>query len=136
MSDLLERVLAHEGFSRTPYPDPLSGGEPWTWGHGLTYITEEESRAIVASRLYKLRDNLIVKHPWLNQRDPELIDVLCEMAFQLGWGGLHKFQKMFAALKEGAYATAADEGLDSQWARQTPKRAKALMTIVRGLRSR
>jgi len=36
MSELLERILEHEGFSEKPYLDTVG---VWTIGHGLTFIT-------------------------------------------------------------------------------------------------
>ena len=56
---------------------------------------------------------------------------LANMAFQMGISGLIKFEKMFAALDEGDYNTAADEALDSLWARQTPNRAERVTDVIR-----
>lgn len=130
MSDLLKRVLEHEGFREKPYQDTLG---VWTIGHGLTWLSEEESARIVADRLAEIRSDLLAAHPWLSERHNELIDVLTEMAFQLGWSGLHQFKRMWAALRDGDYVTAAAEGLDSRWAKQTPNRANELMDIVKCL---
>lgn len=130
MSDLLKRVLKHEGFRAKPYQDHLG---VWTIGHGITWISEEESSAIVASRLYDLRSRLIDAHPWLSARPEPLTEVLVEMCFQLGWSGCHAFKRMWAALEAEDYKEAAAEGLDSRWAEQTPNRANDLMDIVRDL---
>jgi len=129
---LLERVLEHEGFESKPYPDPISGGDPYTFGHGLTYITEAESRRIVTERLEQLRDAMVAIHPWLSESPIEVLEVVVEMAFQMGIRGTNLFRKMWVALQRGDYETAADEMLDSRWAKQTPNRAKALSDIVRG----
>jgi lysozyme len=49
--------------------------------------------------------------------------VLVSMAFQLGVQGLFKFKKMWSAIANKDYDTAAKEMLDSKWAKQTPARA-------------
>jgi lysozyme len=57
------------------------------------------------------------------------------MCFQMGKKGVVKFVKFHAALKRGDFNTAADEMLDSKWAKQTPDRAKRLAARVRALTS-
>lgn len=122
---LLERVLEHEGFKASPYQDTQG---VWTIGHGLTYLTEDESEFIVDCRLEDILERLHIEYDFEDQ----IMDVLAEMVFQMGWTGVHKFRKMFAALDANDYALAADEMLDSKWATQTPNRARVLSDIVRG----
>lgn len=131
--NLLERVIEHEGFEPKPYPDPLSGAEPYTFGHGLTYISEFESTWIVTRRLKQHRKSLMELHPWLSQQPEKLIDVVVEMSFQMGVVGVNKFRKMWGAIQRKDYQTASAEMLNSRWANQTPSRARALAAIVSGL---
>ncbi len=56
---------------------------------------------------------------------------LVNMVFQLGLTGVLKFRKMIQYLKVGNYEAAADEGLDSKWARQTPNRARRVTEVIR-----
>ena len=127
---LLEKVLEHEGFRAKPYQDTLG---IWTIGHGLTWISEDESKEIVLKRLFDLGDNLMDTDEWLTGHPRAVLEVLTEMAFQMGLRGVRNFKKMWAALEQKDYATAADEMLDSKWASQTPNRAKALSQIIRDL---
>ena len=127
MSELLDQILLHEGFSEKPYLDTVG---VWTIGHGLTFITAEESEHIVANRLPKIQGRLRSAHP--DYIEP-VIDVMTEMVYQLGWVGTHKFKKMIEALDDANYCKAAGEGLDSKWAKQTPRRAGELMAILRDL---
>ena len=53
------------------------------------------------------------------------------MIYQLGFGGFNGFKRMIQALKDMNYGIAADEGLDSLWAKQTPYRANKLTTVIR-----
>ena len=53
------------------------------------------------------------------------------MVFQIGFSGVMKFRKMIANMQEKNWKGAADEMLDSLWAKQTPSRANRLADIVR-----
>ena len=58
--------------------------------------------------------------------------VLISMVFQMGLAGVLKFHKMLVALERRDFDTAADEMLDSDWARvQTPARARKLAQMMR-----
>jgi len=131
-TDLLERVIRHEGFKDKPFLD--SEGVA-TIGHGLTFLTEEESKRIVANRLENFEMRLMNVEPdffnALNQ--PEVLNILIEMSYQLGLQGCLNFRKMWAALKTKDYPTAADEMIDSQWHQQTPERCEEMAGIIRSL---
>ena len=62
---------------------------------------------------------------------PEVEGVILEMVYQLGFSGFCKFKKAIANMKDRNWKGAADEMLDSLWAKQTPNRAKQLSEIVR-----
>ena len=126
---LLLRTCLNEGFKDKPYQDHLG---IWTIGHGLTYITPAESREITRLRLLGLENNLLVRYRFLLEAPSPVVSVLVEMAYQMGLTGLNGFVKMLTAIELGDYETAAFEGLDSKWAKQTPNRANRLMAIVRG----
>lgn len=58
--------------------------------------------------------------------------VLTDMCFNLGYSGTSKFKKMLYALKNGLYDDAANEMLNSLWAKQVGNRAIKLSTLMRG----
>lgn len=58
-------------------------------------------------------------------------DVLIEMVFNLGYSRLSGFKKMFAALERKDYDGAANEMLDSKWARDVGERARTLAYFMR-----
>lgn len=146
LQDAVDSILRHEGFRERPYIDPLAkdripahaykaiekywGELTPTFGHGLTYITKEESKGIVGRRVHEL-DGELSKYSWYNNLPGEVKSVIIEMGYQLGLAGLKKFHNMVAALERRDYATAADEMLDSLWARQTPGRAHELADRIR-----
>lgn len=58
--------------------------------------------------------------------------VLTDMMFNLGYTRLSKFKKFLYALKTGSYEAAANEMLDSNWAKQVGNRAIKLSTLMKG----
>lgn len=130
----IKSILEHEGFKSKPYPDPLTKAEPYTFGHGLTYITEEESIQLLTNRVNTVIDSLTTIKPWLMYRPYTVIEVVVEMGYQLGVSGCLSFRKMWDALEAKDYETAANEMLNSKWAKQTPSRAKALSDKIRGIK--
>jgi len=119
--NIYESIEQHEGHREKPYLD--TKGIP-TFGIGLTYITLEESRAVVKMRVDYIISRIGNK---IKNLSPVQQDVLIEMAYQLGITGLFKFKKMWVAISRHDYQEAAREMLDSQWARSdSPGRAKEL----------
>ena len=53
--------------------------------------------------------------------------VLIDMCFNMGWGKLSGFKKMFAALEREDYAEAAVQMKDSKWYRDVGRRADTLI---------
>ena len=125
---LIERIGVNEGFRSKPYQ--CSEGV-WTIGHGFTWITKEESFSILTSRISQLHLQLLDDLDWYKDMPPEVKGVIIEMCFQMGFAGFCKFKKAIANMKDHDWKGAADEMLDSLWARQTSNRANLLADIVR-----
>lgn len=58
-------------------------------------------------------------------------EVIINMVFNLGVGGVGKFKKMIRAMEDGYWRQAASEMLDSKWARQVGQRALRLAEKMR-----
>ena len=125
---LIERIGVNEGFRSKPYQ--CSEGV-WTIGHGLTWLTEEESLHILTGRISQLHLKLGEKLDWYKDMPPEIQGILIEMVYQIGYSGVMKFKKMIANMIDKDWKGAATEMLDSRWAKQTPNRANRLADIVR-----
>lgn len=69
--------------------------------------------------------------PWTAKLDRVRQDVLCNMAFQMGIGGLKQFRFTLGAVRTGQYGLAAKAMLQSKWAKQTPERAAELAEQMR-----
>jgi len=114
----------HEGFKDKPYQDTRG---VWTFGHGLTYITKQESLMIMRHRIkVEYLPQLRCLIPFFDKLTPNRQEVLLNMTYNLGIGGLAGFKKMITALVDGDYAKASKEMLDSNWSRQVGQRSKDL----------
>ena len=125
---LIERIGVNEGFRSKPYQ--CSEGV-WTIGHGLTWLTEEESLHILSGRISQLHLKLLDDLDWYKDMPPEIQGVIIEMCFQIGFSGVMKFRKMIANMQDKNWKEASKEMLDSLWAKQTPNRAKELSEEMR-----
>ncbi len=128
------QIKTDEGCELHAYPDPLSGGEPYTVGYGATgpqigpdtVWTQDEANADLQARLEALCVALDGKIPWWSGLNLPRQAVLLNMSYNLGVGGLMGFPHMLASAEAGDYSRAADEMLNSKWARQVRNRANRL----------
>jgi len=136
--ELMERIKLHEGFVPKVYKDSL-GFKTIGYGH-LCKSDEiwEEGKEYSKEHLgliFKTDFNNALSHA--NSLTSELDlhqkakEVIIEMIFQLGIGGVMKFKMMWKALKEKDYTEASEQMLDSLWAKQTPNRAQSLSDVMR-----
>lgn len=116
-------ILTNEGYRQTPYEDSegiLTVGVGFNLEQGFTL---EECMLIVNHRLDRLVAELCNRVPvYLKVCQVRKI-VLLDMAYNLGVNRLLGFRKMLAALNEGDYQLAANEMLDSRYAKQVKGRA-------------
>ena len=76
--------------------------------------------------------NKLVQHEWFNKLDENRRVVLVDMAFQMGTTGMLLFAGMINELRAGRWYAAAEECLDSKYAREdTPNRANRNAEILR-----
>jgi len=132
VNDLLESIKKHEGFVEHVYEDSL-GIKTIAYGFKLDLLTIDEDIAeeMLIRKLEKLKRNANSRFKWLEDMPQEVQSVVLNMCYQLGVTGVSKFRRAISALQEGDWDEAANEMLDSLWARQTTNRAKELSNIVR-----
>tara|TARA_R110002072_G_scaffold273239_5_gene433974 strand:+ start:11257 stop:11727 length:471 start_codon:yes stop_codon:yes gene_type:complete len=129
-------IARHEGYSEKPYKDTEG---VLTIGIGRNL----EDRGLSADEvMYLFRSDLRIAaqdaaklfHN-ISALDPLRQAVLLDMAFNLGYNRLAGFEKFRAAVALRDFDLAADEMLDSKWARQVGKepdqRAGRLARIMR-----
>ncbi len=135
MSTLSEKVMqkieAEEGRKHQVYT--CTAGK-LTIGVGFNIedvpIPDEVIDYWLTFNLNKLRRELI-EFKWFNDSPPFAKLVLVDMAYQMGLSGILKFKNMLSAISCKDYEKAADELLDSKYARQTPARANRNAEILR-----
>jgi lysozyme len=137
LAKAVESIKRWEGCRLTAYPDPGSGGVPWTIGYGST--RDEQGRAIVPGTTWtqeraearlaaevaefaKGVDKLIGAAP----TTPGQRAALVSLAYNIGLGAL-KESTLLRLHKEGDYAGA--EGQFSRW-------SKAAGRVMQGLVNR
>jgi lysozyme len=95
-------------------------------------ISPRESAMFIQNDTYEISEELYKIFPWFEELDEVRQVVLGCMAFQMGIDELLGFHETLQAVEYGAYAKAAQEMLDSDWARkETPARAKRLSEMMR-----
>jgi lysozyme len=127
-------IRSDEGFRAEAYPDPLTGGDPWTVGFGCTGTdikkgtrwTLAQAVAEQMKRRQEIERALDQAIGWWRGMIDERQDVLVNMAYNLGVPGLLAFHHTLAAAESDDYTHAAAGMLASKWATQVPKRAKRL----------
>ena len=128
------QVASDEGCRLTAYPDPLSGGDPWTIGYGATGAgiargtvwTQDRCDADLLQRLTALCAILDTQIPWWRALGAARAAVLVNMAYNLGIHGLLGFPHMLACCQASDWAGAHDQMLSSTWAKQLPERSLRL----------
>lgn len=123
------QIIIDEGFVPYVYKDTLG---IYTIGHGLTYITEEESKNIVKQRINESYEFI---NKELDKRNISLDEfrksILLNMCFQLGHSGVLAFKDMWQSLGNMDYDGAANAMLDSLWHEQTKNRCERLAKWMR-----
>ena len=140
--ELKEQIKEHEGFVPRTYKDSLGKRtigfghlcvEPEQWDDDKEYTKEELERVFDNDFQEALKN----AESLIGERSINFIakQVIIEMVFQLGIGGVGKFKKMWLALDKEDYGEASFQMMDSLWAKQTPNRAEKLSQKMRSAKT-
>lgn len=124
----IAQVKKHEGFSKNMYRD--MGHYSVGYGTNLSYITEPEAHMLLVHRL-AIRYSKLQDLSWFRNLNANRQQIMLNMSYQVGHGGLLKFKKMIKALKKRHFKTAANEMKKSRWYRQSGARSKELVRLMR-----
>lgn len=131
MSKMLDILKRHEGLRLMPYK--CTAGK-LTIGYGRNLedrgISTEEAEMLLHNDIHNCINQLDVRLPWWKDQPEPVREVLINMCFNLGIGGLLGFRKTLSLLESKEYEKAAKEMLDSRWARQVGRRALELSEII------
>jgi len=127
MTALEDQLIDHEGLELKPYQ---CTADKLTIGVGRNIedrgITEDEARYLLKNDIKIVEDELLEKKPVVAGLDAVRQRVLVDMGFNLGIPTLLKFQNMWTAIEEEDFERAAEEAMDSRWAKQVGRRAERL----------
>ena len=107
----------------------------WEYYNGTTWkhfgITQEQAYDLLDIDIEDAIHDIPLDPETLAALTDARYTVLLSMAFQMGGRGIRKFKKFLAAVEGGDWDTAAEEMLDSRWAKQTPERCQELSAWMR-----
>ncbi len=126
------QLVKHEGLRLKPYRDPV-GKLTIGVGRNLddTGLRSDEVQLMLDNDIAEVEESLALALPFWSQLDDARQRVLTNMAFNLGTLGLLKFKRTLAHVAAGEYHAAADEMLNSTWAKQVGNRALELSAMMR-----
>ena len=144
----IDLLAVDEGFDPWPYVD--TEGYP-TWGYGfkigyklqpiedfayLPTMPEPVGHAWlvekVADLVQEIQENSITREVYEAAGDAVRKAVIISMCYQLGQHGFRQFKNTIDCILMEDYDGAANEMLDSKWARtQTPNRAERMADMMR-----
>ncbi len=131
---LRQDLIRHEGLKTTVYLDSL-GNETIGCGRNVDHrgggITEAEALYLLDNDIARVQAELDHALPWWRSMDEVRQQVLANMSFNMGLATLLRFHNMLGALEHHNYDQAAQEMLDSRWAKQVGKRAVELAERMR-----
>ena len=134
IDEIAEALKAEEGFSEHCY---MCTAGAHTIGYGRNIdssggigITEAEADYLLRNDIMLTADE-VRRWNWFAELDAARQSVVVQLAFQLGMPRRSKFEKRLEAISQGNFERAADELLDSLFARQVPNRAERLALKLR-----
>ena len=129
---LAEQLKKHEGMRLKPYTDTVG---KLTLGIGRNLedkgITEQEALFMLNNDVDYFYDKIKKEINWFWALDDVRQNVLVNMAFNLGVSGLLTFKNTLRLISFSRYEEAAEEMLNSKWARQVGYRAEELAEQMR-----
>lgn len=128
----VEQIKSDEGLMLKPYQ---CSADKMTIGYGRNIedngITEEEADYLLMNDIKRVQKELKSNVSCFGVLNAARQGVLINMCFNLGLPRLLGFKKMLIALEDGDYQEAANQMLDSKWAKQVHGRAGRLSDVMR-----
>ncbi|HSM78189.1 MAG TPA: hypothetical protein VLT57_11205 [Bryobacteraceae bacterium] len=93
-------------------------------------ITADESEFLLTNDFHEAYADLF-QFAWFRALDNIRYIAVVDLRLNVGAGRFREFVKMIAALERGDYNAAADEMLDSAWAKEVPIRAAEDAVLLR-----
>ena len=134
LKEIMKDIKIHEGFKPKVYKC-TEGYDTIGYGFAIKdlIIDEDVADLILMKKLFILLERIHIAIAWFKEIDDKAKGVVVNMCYQIGLRGFSKFKKTIYYLETQQYEEAADEMLDSLWAKQTPNRANQLSDIIRSI---
>ena len=134
MSKLIEQLKRHEGIRTHAYQctanmTTVGVGRNIDEDGGLG-LSVDEIEFLLENDIRRCKQELITL-PWFPEIDSVRQDALINMCFNLGMTRLLGFKNALTAMSVGDYDLAADEFMDSRWAKQVGSRADEVCEMIR-----
>jgi len=94
-------------------------------------LDPDEIDFLLMNDITRVRQELNRVFKWFDGLDSARKDAMIDIAFNLGLTVLCKFEKSLAYMESGDFMLAADEFLDSNWAKQVGNRAIEVTDMIR-----
>jgi lysozyme len=130
MADVQLWIKKCEGLNLDSYID-TTGNLTVGWGRNLRNGISQDEAELMFQNDLKRTLNELEGCDWYLMQSQNVKDALINMNFNLGIHKLLGFKKMIAALAFQNYTLAAQEALDSLWAKQVGQRAKDVALMIR-----
>ncbi len=127
VGEVVEVLKIKEGFHGEQY---LIADKPHIGYGTLLPLTEKEAEMLLISRFTSMCVELSHSGVLVQVHDKLALKIILDMMYQMGVPHLLGFKKMFQHLAIKDYVGASKEMLDSKWAKQTPRRAKKLASLM------
>ena len=130
-SELQDWIKQDEGYDRLPVLDTTGH---LTIGHGrnLQNGIHPDEGELMFQNDYKQAVGELEAESWYREQPHNVQCALINMNFNLGIEKLSEFTGMISALRAKDYEKAAQEALNSLWARQVHNRANQIADMIRG----
>jgi len=132
---LTDMLIKHEGSKSHAY---MCTANKVTVGVGRNIdpeggigLTKDEISFLLKNDIERVEDELSRRLPWILELSDVRIDALIDICFNLGLPRFLKFAKALDALEQREYDLAADEFMDSRWAKQVGQRAVTVSNMIR-----
>ena len=134
MSKLVEQLKRHEGIRTHAYQctanmTTVGVGRNIDEDGGIG-LSIDEIEFLLENDIKRCKQELI-SFPWFSQIDSVRQDALINLCFNLGMTRLLGFKNALTAMSVGDYDKAADEFMDSRWAKQVGSRAEEVCAMIR-----
>ena len=128
----IKQMRFHEGVRNKVYKDHL-GIETIGVGRNLVDrgLSDEEVDYLLTNDITIVENELDNGLSWWRDLDEVRQRALADLAFNMGLPRLHGFVKMLDALQRRDYHAAADELLDSKYAKQVGERSNRVSEMIR-----